>query len=326
MFTRLLLGILLLNSFAAAADMPPFYQKVSQVLWVVKNVNPVVQSWKELGLSDIHDLGTVSLEERYRNREQTVTVHAVTGHLGNLSIEMIEPGKGSDAFTEFLNKHGDGIFAIVHQVESPELVEREIDRLKQAHVSILEQMQMPNGSGSVSYTFFDTQPQGKYVLGLVQGPGRNLAAGPPGVISHLAPVIRDAKPVSEFWASIGLPAFKIDHATPREDSRYRGNPLLLSFDVGWQRQTQFTYEWIIPPQQPANIYDDFLARHGEGIQHLGMPVDDLNAAIDRYKKLGYPVWQSGAWGDVGKPHSGQYAYMDTDAIGGVVVELIHAYH
>ena len=77
--------------------------------------------------------------------------------------------------------------------------------------------------------------------------------------------------------------------------------------------------------KPPNIYADFLARHGEGIQHLGMPVDDLNAAIARYQKLGYAVWQSGAWGDLGKPRSGRYAYMDTDAIGGVVVELIHAY-
>jgi hypothetical protein len=37
------------------------------------------------------------------------------------------------------------------------------------------------------------------------------------------------------------------------------------------------------------------------------------------------VVQSGAWGDVGKKDSGQYGYMATDAIGGVTVELIHAY-
>jgi hypothetical protein len=29
---------------------------------------------------------------------------------------------------------------------------------------------------------------------------------------------------------------------------------------------------------------------------------------------------------VGKKDSGQYDYMDTDSIGGVSVELIHAYH
>ena len=68
----------------------------------------------------------------------------------------------------------------------------------------------------------------------------------------------------------------------------------------------------------------FLKKHTEGIQHLGMPVDDLNKAVADYEKLGYHVWQSGAWGDVGKKDSGQYDYMDTDSIGGVSVPGAHS--
>ena len=55
-------------------------------------------------------------------------------------------------------------------------------------------------------------------------------------------------------------------------------------------------------------------------------MDDLDGAIARYKGLGYGVVQSGAWGDVGKKGSGRYGYMGTDSIGGVSVELIHAYN
>jgi len=112
---------------------------------------------------------------------------------------------------------------------------------------------------------------------------------------------------------------------PRDDSRYRGQPLSLAFEVGFQRIGSISYEWIQPPSTPPNIYEDFLTRHGEGIQHIGMPVDDLSKATAAYEKLGFPVWQAGAWGDVGKPHSGQYHYMDTDKTGGVSIELIHAY-
>lgn len=86
-----------------------------------------------------------------------------------------------------------------------------------------------------------------------------------------------------------------------------------------------SYEWIQPPSTPPNIYEDFLKLHGEGIQHIGMSVDDLAKATAAYEKLDFPVWQAGAWGDVGKPNSGQYHYMDTDKIGGVSVELLHAY-
>jgi hypothetical protein len=47
-----------------------------------------------------------------------------------------------------------------------------------------------------------------------------------------------------------------------------------------------------------------LRLHGEGIQHIAVPVDDLEKASAAYEKLGYGGWQSGAWGDVGKAHSG----------------------
>lgn len=325
MSKRLLLVFLFVSALGPADSMPAFYSKVGQLVWIVKSVNATVQSWKELGLQDVHDSGNLTLQERYQGHEQTVTVHAVSGQLGNLGIEMIEPQIGSDAFTDFLSRHGDGIFAIVHQIDRQDVLEREIGRMRHLGVSVLEQVTMPNAAGPVTYIYFDTEPRGKYVLGLMLGPG-SAPTGPAGVVSHLAPVIREANSVSDFWASLGFPPLTIDHATPRPDSRYRGKPLLLSFDVGWQRQTPITYEWIIPPMEPPNIYyADFLKRHGEGIQHLGMPVKDLDTAIAHYQRLGYPIWQSGAWGDVGKPHSGRYAYMDTDATGGVVVELIHAY-
>ena len=38
---------------------------------------------------------------------------------------------------------------------------------------------------------------------------------------------------------------------------------------------------------------------------------------------GRRLHQSGAWGDVGTPGSGQYAYMDT--AGGISLELVHSY-
>jgi hypothetical protein len=56
-----------------------------------------------------------------------------------------------------------------------------------------------------------------------------------------------------------------------------------------------------------------------------MPIEDLAKSVAAYEKLGYHVHQSGAWGDVGKPGSGQYAYMDTDSAGGISVELVHSY-
>ncbi len=57
------------------------------------------------------------------------------------------------------------------------------------------------------------------------------------------------------------------HGSPREDSRYHGKPLWLDFDACWQRHTQFTYEWIIPPANLPSLYAGRVpAIYGEGFE------------------------------------------------------------
>jgi Glyoxalase/Bleomycin resistance protein/Dioxygenase superfamily len=151
------------------------------------------------------------------------------------------------------------------------------------------------------------------------------ATGPAG-ITHFGAVVWDAAVVSAYWERLGFPPFPMQHAMPRADGRYRGEPLSLAFEVGFQCHAQFRYEWISPPPSPPNIYADFLNKHhSEGVQHIGMLVDDLPKSIAALEKLGHHVHQSGAWGDVGKPGSGQYAYMDTDTAGGISLELVRSW-
>jgi hypothetical protein len=308
------------------AEMPACYKSVNRVVWLVQNVDLVKQGWIPLGLTDVHEYPDVVVTGQDHGKPVKMWAWEVTGHLGNLTVEMIQPAEGQlNAWNNFLGKHGDGIFSIVHQVSSSAEMTKEISRMHALGVGVLQQLSLDRDGKRVTYTYFDTEPQGKFVLGLVYWPGGAPPAGAPGTVSHIAPVVRELEPVSAYWQKLGFPAFRMEHATPRKDSTYRGKPLWFAFDVGYQNYTQFSYEWIAGPATPPNIYADFLKAHTEGIQHLGMPVDDLSKAVAGYEKLGYHVWQSGAWGDVGKKDSGQYDYMDTDSIGGVSVELIHAY-
>jgi catechol 2,3-dioxygenase-like lactoylglutathione lyase family enzyme len=308
------------------AEMPACYQSVNRVIWLVQNVDLAKQAWARLGLSDIQEYPDVELTGQSQGKPVTIWAWEITGHLGNLTVEMIQPAEGQlNAWNDFLGSHGDGIFSIVHEVKSLSEMTSEISRMQALGVGVLQQLSFERGGKRVTYTYFDTEPRGKFVLGLVYWPGGAPAPGPPGVVSHLAPVVHDLAPVSAYWQKLGFPAFRLEHATPRQDSAYRGEPLWFAFEVGYQHYDQFSYEWISAPPTPANIYSDFLAAHKEGIHHLGMPVDNLSKAVAEYEKLGYHVRQSGAWGDVGKKDSGQYDYMDTDSIGGVSIELIHAY-
>lgn len=320
------LAVTLFLAGTCFAQLPEYYKSVNRVTWLVQNIDEIKPAWVALGLTDIQEFPNIKMIGTDHGKPVTIYTWQLTGHLGNLTIDMVQPAEGQlNAYNDFLEKHKDGIFSVVHEVPSIEAMNKEVKRMAALGVGVLQQVTIEKNHTPITYTYFDTEPQGKYVLGLVYWPGGAPAPYKRPTITHLAPVVRDAAPAEAFWEKVGFPKFEMEHATPRDDSRYRGKPLSLYFDVGFQRLGTFSYEWIVPPATPPNIYADYLKRHGEGIQHIGMTVDDLQQAIASYEKLGYHVWQSGAWGDVGKKDSGQYAYMDTDAVGGVTVELIHAY-
>lgn len=308
------------------AQLPEYYQSINRVTWLSENIDGILPSWAALGMTDIHKPTKIKAVGTDHGKPMTIDIWQATGRLGNLTVTFLQPGEGqSNSYDDFLKKHKDGIFSVVHEVPSKEAMDKEIHRMAGLGVSVLQQVTFEIEGVPVTYTYFDTEAQGKYVLGLVYWPGGAPKPLEQKTVSHLALVVRDAAAVSTYWQKLGLPGFEIEHATPRDDSRYRGQPLLLSFDVGFQRMGAISYEWIQPPSTPANIYADFLKLHGEGIQHIGMPLDDLSKATAAYEKHGFAVWQAGAWGDIGKLNSGQYHYMDTDKIGGVSTELIRAY-
>ncbi|HUN62666.1 MAG TPA: VOC family protein [Candidatus Sulfotelmatobacter sp.] len=325
---KLLRCLALMCFFAGTchAQLPEYYQSINRVTWLSQNMDAILPAWIALGMTDIHKYAKVKAVGTDHGKPTTIYARQVTGRLGNLTVNFLQPTQGQvNSYQDFLQKHKDGIFAVVHEVLTREEMDKEIQRMASLGVSVLQQVTIEIDHAPVTYTYFDTEPLGKYVLGLVYWPGGAPKPLEQKTVSHIAPVVRDAAAVRDFWQRLGFPGFELEHATPRDDSRYRGQPLSLAFEVGFQHLGSISYEWIQPPATPANIYEDFLTLHGEGIQHIGMPVDDLSKATAAYEKLGFGVWQAGAWGDVGKPDSGQYHYMDTDKIGGVSVELIHAY-
>jgi catechol 2,3-dioxygenase-like lactoylglutathione lyase family enzyme len=320
------LAVMYLFAGACPAQLPDYYQSINRVTWLVPNIDAILPSWIALGMTDIHKYADIKAIGTDHGKPATIKTQQATGRLGNLAVNFLQPAEGqSNSYIDFLQKHHDGIFSVVHEVPSKDAMDKEIQRMASLGVNVLQQVTVEIDQTPVTYTYFDTEPQGKFVLGLVYWPGGAPKPLEQKTVSHIAPVARDAAAAAAFWQKLGFPSFELVHATPREDSRYRGQPLLLAFEVGFQRIGSNTFEWIQPPAAPPNIYDDFLKLHGEGIQHIGMPVDDLAKATAAYEKLGFSVWQAGAWGDVGKPHSGQYHYMNTDKIGGLSVELLHAY-
>jgi hypothetical protein len=315
------LCLLLAAAVTAPAQWPDFYQTVTRVHWVVRDLDRVTEGWNKTGLARIRPAVEAELPDvQYRGQPAAVSVRLAAGVIGDVPVHFFQPLGGENAYAEFLNKHGDGVFSLLHRTATLEAFQAELERLRGLGVGVLQRGAL--AQGSVQYAYLDTEPQGKYVLRIYYAPlemeGDITPAG--GKISQFAFVVRDQKAVSAYWEKLGFPAMTFTHS-PVRDPQYRGQPGRYDHILGWQRHGKIPYEWIMSLKGPT-VYDDFFKAHGEGLQHFGVPVEDIDKAVAEWGKLGYKVSQSGTWGDEGKKGSGRFACIDTETLGGINIELL----
>lgn len=100
---------------------------------------------------------------------------------------------------------------------------------------------------------------------------------------------------------------------------YRGEPADYSVRIALSYFGPMRVELIEPVRGPT-IYHEFIEKHGYGVQHLGLLVDDMSRALAQAQAAGYPMIMDGA--GFGADGDGHYAYLDTEDDFGVVYELI----
>lgn len=310
----------------AFGQLPAFYKNVRRVAWVVKDLDRVLAGWEKLGLAEVKKREAARLEAEFRGKPAAGRLRRASGKLGDVEIDFIQPAAGANAYSEFLRQHGDGIMSLIYAAPDAEAWRGETERLKAAGAQALQREAWRGEAGETACVYFDTGQQGKYVLGLMHGPGVAAAAPPPAArrITQYAFVIRELRPVSDYWGKLGFPAITTTRPAIR-DLQYRGKPVRYEQELGWQRHGAVPFEWCAPPKELPGVYGEFLGRHGEGLQHIAFAASDMDQAIAEWSKLGFPVAQSGAWGEANKPGSGRFAYLDTEPIGGVTVELLWSY-
>jgi catechol 2,3-dioxygenase-like lactoylglutathione lyase family enzyme len=77
---------------------------------------------------------------------------------------------------------------------------------------------------------------------------------------------------------------------------------------------------LVEPRSGPSIYDEWRSTRGDGLHHLGFWVDSLATSVAEFEAAGYEAIQSGS--GYGLDGDGGYAYFDTEAELGVVLELI----
>lgn len=320
---------LLILAWPGAAQLPDFYKTVDRLIWVVDDLDKTTRGWQELGFTGVEDQGDAEVPMVFRGKPVTVSVRAASGRIGDLPVHWVQPVAENDAFSEFLARKGSGVFSIVHRVPSKEALDAEVKRMAGLGVGVLQSGEAETEAGVVRFAFLDTAAEGKYVLGLIHVPGPpDVTLAPSGnpsgrKVAQYAFVAKDLDAVSSYWARLGFPPMTFSHPDSSE-LRYRDRPGQFDMRLGWQRHGKVTYEWILSLKGP-NVYEDHMAKHGEGVHHLAFEVDDIDREAAAWQTKGFPFGMGGAWGKKNKPGSGRFIYIDTQTIGGIDIELLWSF-
>lgn len=156
-------------------------------------------------------------------------------------------------------------------------------------------------------------------------PNQNFFRGLPFLsegIAQIGIIVRSLEQtVSLFWKMFGIgPWHFYTYGAPLvKRMTYYGRPANYRMRIALANWGTSRLE-LIEPLEGKSIYADFVAEHGYGFHHVGILVEDMRSAIDHAEKAGLRIIQEGA--GFGLDGDGYYAYLDTEPVLGIILELI----
>ena len=100
---------------------------------------------------------------------------------------------------------------------------------------------------------------------------------------------------------------------------YHGKPVEYKMRVALSYFGPMRVE-LIEPVEGETVYADFVREHGYGLHHMGVLVDNMEAAVAQAEAAGIEVVMDGS--GFGLDGDGHYAYLDTEKLIGASIELI----
>ena len=123
-------------------------------------------------------------------------------------------------------------------------------------------------------------------------------------------VTRDFQRTMEGLVRAGIGPWRVYTFDPTTvaEMTYRGKPASYSMRLGLADSGGMMWE-IVQPLTGPNIYEEFLAKHGEGIHHVAFGCNNIPwpERVKAFTDRGYRMIQSGIWR--GKA---PYAYFETE--------------
>jgi methylmalonyl-CoA/ethylmalonyl-CoA epimerase len=141
-------------------------------------------------------------------------------------------------------------------------------------------------------------------------------------VAQVAIVVPDLEQAVEaYYSTFGVgPWHFYTYGKPLlKEMAYHGQPAEHVFRIALAFIGALRIE-LMEVKEGDTILADFIAKHGYGVQHLGLLVEDMQAALEQARAAGFTVLQEGSGFGLGG--DGHYAYLDTEALFGVTFELV----
>jgi catechol 2,3-dioxygenase-like lactoylglutathione lyase family enzyme len=141
-------------------------------------------------------------------------------------------------------------------------------------------------------------------------------------IAQVAILVKDLeRTVENYYHQFGIgPWHFYTYARPLlKEMSYHGLPADYQMRIALSQMGPLRIE-LIEAQEGDSIYRDFINEHGYGVHHFGILVEDMNESLAQVSLAGINMIQDGA--GFGLDGDGHYAYLETEDLLGVTLELI----
>ena len=138
---------------------------------------------------------------------------------------------------------------------------------------------------------------------------------------HVSVVVRDMEKAMKFYEAMGIgpfpPLLGPQGKVSLANKTLHGKPADWELDLRHAEGGvgDLTFE-LIQPLEGDTPVKEFLEKKGEGIQHIGFFVDDMEQETARMAEKGFKITQSAETPTV------KWAYFGTDDVGGFSIELM----
>lgn len=293
-----------------------------QIALMVNDAQEVAENyWNTLGIGpwDIFTLeGSTVFDETYRGKPTYYGFKAGFCQCGDIQLELIQPTAGDSMYTDFIKEHGEGLQHVQYLVNTIDEAKRDIKLFAQQGFSLL----MDGCFGDGHWAYIDTVSKLGCVWEVVKMPSSvsaphiripddEKAVSPAKIkvkgITQIGVVVRNLEEVLEnYWKILGIGPWEVCEAAPPllYDVTYHNKPSIVTEKVAYT-MVGATQLQLVQPVSGENIYSDFLARHGQGLDHLQFTVEDVDQTTKILNQEGFAILMDGRFSD------GGFAYYDT---------------